>query len=110
MLGVIILGAFGVLLIILGRMAAAGRLPRNGYVGIRLPSTMRSDEAWMAGHRAAATALTLSGIGPVALVVIAAATDPGPSSDTIVLIISLVWTLGLIALGTVQANRAAKMP
>ncbi|MGO8876227.1 MAG: SdpI family protein [Acidimicrobiales bacterium] len=24
-------------------------LPRNGFVGIRLPSTMRSDEAWAAG-------------------------------------------------------------
>lgn len=30
-----------------------GRLQRNQYFGIRTPSTMRSDQAWVAGHRAA---------------------------------------------------------
>jgi SdpI/YfhL protein family len=33
--------------------AANGRLRRNQYVGIRSPSTMRSDQAWVAAHRAA---------------------------------------------------------
>ncbi|KLI10004.1 hypothetical protein ACT17_08215 [Mycolicibacterium conceptionense] len=33
--------------------AASGRLARNQWVGIRTPSTMRSDSAWVAGHRAA---------------------------------------------------------
>ncbi|MBU8820347.1 SdpI family protein [Mycolicibacterium goodii] len=33
--------------------AASGRLARNQWVGIRTPSTMRSDLAWVAGHRAA---------------------------------------------------------
>jgi len=32
--------------------AATGRLERNQYVGIRTPSTLRSDQAWVAGHRA----------------------------------------------------------
>jgi uncharacterized membrane protein len=41
------------LLIPLLSRAAKGRLPRNQWVGIRTPSTMRSDQAWMAGHRAA---------------------------------------------------------
>jgi hypothetical protein len=30
------------------------RLPRNGWAGIRIPSTMRSDQAWEAAHSAAA--------------------------------------------------------
>jgi hypothetical protein len=33
--------------------AASGRLRRNQWAGIRTPSTMRSDRAWVAGHRAA---------------------------------------------------------
>lgn len=33
--------------------AAAGRLPRNQWVGIRTPATMRGEAAWIAGHRAA---------------------------------------------------------
>lgn len=33
--------------------AASGRLRRNQWTGIRTPSTMRSDEAWVAGHAAA---------------------------------------------------------
>lgn len=32
---------------------ARGRIPRNQWVGIRTRSTMRSDQAWVAGHRAA---------------------------------------------------------
>jgi uncharacterized membrane protein len=42
-----------VLLIPLLSRAATGRLERNQWVGIRTPSTMRSDQAWVAGHRAA---------------------------------------------------------
>lgn len=30
------------------------RLPRNPWIGIRLPALMASDEAWEKGHRAAA--------------------------------------------------------
>lgn len=41
------------LLIVLARRAASGRLARNQWVGIRTPSTLRSDRGWVAGHRAA---------------------------------------------------------
>lgn len=39
--------------IIVSRRAANGQLKRNQTTGIRTPSTMRSDQAWVAGHRAA---------------------------------------------------------
>jgi hypothetical protein len=42
-----------VVFIVLSSRAANGRLRRNQWVGIRTPSTMRSDQAWMVGHRAA---------------------------------------------------------
>lgn len=31
----------------------AGELRRNPYFGIRTPSTLRNDQAWLAAHRAA---------------------------------------------------------
>lgn len=37
----------------LARAAAAGRIRRNTRVGIRFPSTMATEPAWRAGHRAA---------------------------------------------------------
>lgn len=50
--GLVLIGLTA-LLITLNWRAANGRLRRNQSVGIRTPSTMRSDQAWGAGHRAA---------------------------------------------------------
>jgi uncharacterized membrane protein len=38
---------------VISQLGGNGRLPRNGFLGLRIPSTMSSDEAWQAGHRAA---------------------------------------------------------
>ncbi|WP_255396466.1 SdpI family protein [Mycobacterium sp. E3247] len=40
-------------MVTVNRRAASGRLKRNQWTGIRTRSTMRSDQAWVAGHRAA---------------------------------------------------------
>jgi ABC-type transport system involved in cytochrome c biogenesis permease subunit len=42
-----------VLFITFASRAASGRLQRNQWIGIRTPSTMRSDRGWVAGHQAA---------------------------------------------------------
>jgi len=42
----------GVLVVVSSR-AANGRIQRNQWVGIRTRSTMRTDQGWVAGHRAA---------------------------------------------------------
>ncbi len=101
-------GFGGVIVVVLGRMAAKERLPRNIFAGIRIPSTMRSDEAWRAGHRAAASALTVAGAGPVVIAVIVGAKNPGREVQTVLSRIATGWLLGWIGLATVQASRAAR--
>lgn len=56
----------GVLLIWMARAAASGRLKRNPVAGIRIPSTMVNDEAWLAAHVRAKRATTLAGISSMA--------------------------------------------
>ena len=56
-----VLGLSGVLLVVVGRRAAAGRLPRNWIVGIRTTKTMESDQAWIAAHAAAAGSFSVAG-------------------------------------------------
>ena len=102
------LGLSGGIVVVLGRMAATGRLPRNICAGIRLPSTLRSDEAWDAGHEAAASAMTIAGCGPVLVAVVLAASSPGPKARTVLSRIATVWLLGWLGLATIQANRAAR--
>jgi hypothetical protein len=102
------LGFAGLVVIGLGRMAATGRLPRNLFAGIRIPSTLRSDEAWRAGHQAAAAALTAAGVGPVVAAVIVAAKSPARDTETVLSRIGTGWLLAWLGLATVQASRAAR--
>jgi hypothetical protein len=39
--------------VVVTQLAASGKIRRNGFVGLRIPPTMVSDAAWVAGHRAA---------------------------------------------------------
>jgi hypothetical protein len=48
-----ILAAAMLLVVVVTQLAATGKIGRNGFVGIRIPPTMASDAAWIAGHRAA---------------------------------------------------------
>ena len=95
-------------MIVLGRLSASGRLPRNVLAGIRIPSTMRSDEAWRVGHRAAASALTVAGVGPVIAAAIIGAKRPDRESETALLRIGRAWLVCWVGLATFQAGRAAR--
>lgn len=55
----------------ISRRAASGRLKRNHVAGIRIPATMASDEAWVAGHRASLPYADAAGICGVLAGVIA---------------------------------------
>lgn len=63
------------------RMAAEGRLVRNGGVGIRTRYTKASDAAWVAGHAAALPRVTtLVPVAVAAVVVTVTATLVGGSN------------------------------
>ncbi len=85
-------------------LAASGKLERNHVAGIRLPSTMASDAAWRAGHRAAIpiTWLTV----PVAVVgsAVVALTNPGS-----VLVFAALLIAILIAATVVAGNAARRV-
>lgn len=57
----ILLLAAGAATVWLAWLGSQRRLPRNRWAGIRLPSTMASDDAWCAAHEASAGPLGVSG-------------------------------------------------
>ncbi|MEA2453485.1 MAG: hypothetical protein QOG04_2195 [Actinomycetota bacterium] len=104
-MGWIIVGA-GLLVVVIAWAGMIGKLPRNYFVGIRLPSTLRSDRAWEAGHRAGAPLMMAGGVllaaCGVRILFIGAEAIEGE-----------VWAfvgpmLALFLVATVQAHRAAK--
>ena len=48
-----IIAAAMLLVVLVTQLAASGKIRRNGFVGLRIPPTMASDAAWVAGRRAA---------------------------------------------------------
>lgn len=54
------------LLTVVGFLGLTGKLPRNGWVGIRTPYSMRSDEHWLATHREGAAYLIFAGVAAFA--------------------------------------------
>ena len=98
--------ASGLLVMGIAWAGRVGKLPRNHFAGIRLPSTMRSDRAWVAAHRAGWAMTLVSSFFLVALGMRIMAVGAEESED------GIWWFIGpmLIALliGTVQGHRAAK--
>ena len=77
-------------------------------MGIRLPSTLRSKEAWRAGHAAGATALTIAGIGELGVAALSAARLSQLEDRPWLSRAGTVWLLGWLGVATLQASRTAK--
>lgn len=100
-----------VVLIVLASRAANGRLARNQWVGIRTPSTMRSDQAWKAGHAAALRMAPLFVIVTVVICVALFAAALYASTTKVVVFIgfgSLAVLLILLIYSALVASKAAK--
>lgn len=66
----IVLAVAAAVTAVIAALSALGKLPRNRTAGVRLASTLRSDDAWERGHRAAAPLL-----GACAAVMVVGAVD-----------------------------------
>lgn len=88
---------------------ASGKLPRNNAVGIKTKHTQASDEAWLAGHEAAAATVKSAGLAGWAVLL-----------GVAVLCIFRLWPwamgltglgyvllIGLMLVATSKANKAA---
>lgn len=100
----LIIAVSGLLVIVVAFLGRDGRLPRNHFIGFRLPSTMRSDEAWGAAHRASWPYSAASG-----LVILVQGTrfllDPDADPRTFLFLAGLLMPL---VAGTVSAHRAGR--
>ena len=65
MIGPIVVIVVGLLVGATGVLGRLGRLPRNRLLGVRTASTMRSDEAFLAGNRVVGPATALGGLAAV---------------------------------------------
>lgn len=104
--GVLLLA--GLLLLTIAVLGARGALRRNRVAGIRTPATLRSDRAFVVGHRAAA--LPLGAAAVVALLGGVVLLVPGGSAGPlgwVVLAIATVGTLVLTGVGGLVGDRAA---
>ncbi|WP_029119498.1 MULTISPECIES: SdpI family protein [unclassified Mycobacterium] len=102
--------AITAVLIVVSWRAATGRLARSQLTGIRTPSTLLSDQAWVAGHRATWRLAPLHGANAVIAcsLLLAVIVRSWPAGPVIVLGIGcLVVFVGIALYTAVVASRAA---
>lgn len=92
------------------RQAAEGLIRVNSSSGLRTRHTQASDEAWVAGHRAALPVVKMmwpvAGVGLVAAVILQLAV--GGPSGTVVAFLALIAQVAVIFRSVAAANRAAR--
>lgn len=98
--------AIAVLTVLMTVLPARGVIPRNALAGIRIPSTMASDEAWTQGHRAAIVPTVVAAVASVIVSVVVTVCLP-PDGPIQVLIPAMVL-VGGAGIGMYAAGRAAK--
>jgi len=107
LIGLTLVGS-GIVLWVVAERTADGRVDLNRYAGIRTRTTLNSEEAWVAGHRAAkrgtqvaATLIGLTGIGLVA-------NARNPDLAKVLIIVGSALWCGALIKATIASTRAAK--
>ncbi|MEV6846891.1 SdpI family protein [Actinoplanes sp. NPDC051411] len=102
MVGAVVVIVAGALVALTGLLGSIGRLPRNRLAGVRTAATMRSDEAFVAGNRAAGPPIVLGGLVAVAggVAVLFGAGKPAIIPGVVIMVV-------LALVGASRANRAA---
>ncbi|NMM90894.1 hypothetical protein B2J88_42375 [Rhodococcus sp. SRB_17] len=112
----ILIGAATYLVMGVGLAFSAGRYGKgtskiNGWIGIRTPATLHSQEAWTAGHRSAVPLFKLGAtvllVGAVVLAVCAVVNAPEWLGVTVILTVA-VFTLGNMLYAAYVASVAAR--
>lgn len=96
----------GVVIGVVGELAARGTLGPNGAAGIRIKSVMKSDAAWRAGHRAARLWLDGAGLCFVGGGLLNAFATRAVANPAV--LIGMAAGLALVVAGSVFASRAAR--
>ena len=104
MVGGLVFTIAGAILGGIALLARAEKLPRNYFVGIRLPSTLRSQEAWLAAHRAAWAYMALSGALMIVAGVLVLINDDDPPAEWLLVTVVVIPLL----IGAVKAHLVAR--
>ena len=101
----------GIAVVVVAELGRIGRLRCNALAGIRTPATMRSDEAWLAAHRAGFGPTAAGGaaavVSGIAATVLAIAEGDAAPAAVIVLVGAALLAAGALA-GCVAGVAAAR--
>ncbi|MEQ3554985.1 SdpI family protein [Pseudonocardia nematodicida] len=103
----VLLVAVGAVLVLLAVLGATGKLPRNRYVGVRTPDSLRTADAFILANRVAAAPVGAAGaiglVGGVALLF----TERGGATPWVLAVIAVAGLVVLAGLGGSLGARAA---
>ncbi|QKW37732.1 SdpI family protein [Actinomadura sp. NAK00032] len=101
----IILIASGVLVAVVGRLGATGRIQRNGLIGIRTRRSMADDESWLVVHRRAQPWMHASGASLIATGAVAIATGSNEPVAAVTTLVGVVACALFAVAGTAAGHR-----
>lgn len=95
-------------LVVIGLQSRSGKLRKNSLVGIRLPATMKNDDAWAIAQRTGwhwyivnSAILAINGVGLIVL-------SAGSASNEAIAFWTLSWTVLLLTFAMIQAFRSSR--